>query len=917
MSQLSESNDVNAPASLSKPRGGGGGGGGRLFRKYVVFFVIVASVPLLLFGLVVQDIAYQNITTTLTYIHRGNAALAAFKIEQFIREIERDISGTMPPPWLAATTSPDQRRNEYLRLLRQAPAITEISYLDSSGKEQVRVSRLGMNVMGSQADYSQEAKFREAKSGQTYFGPVYFRDESEPYMTIALAESGPNAGVTVAEVNLKLIWDIISQIKFEHEGYAYLVDSRGQLIAHPDIGLVLRKIDVSDLPQVQAAQGRIPALVDTWIPLVRPGRQVLTGLDVFTLDRHIDPPGWFVFVEQPLEEAFAPLYNNIVRTVVALLLGIGLSVLASLVLARRMVKPIQTLQAGAARIGEGALGQRIEVRTGDELEALAEEFNRMTARLRESYAGLEHKVEERTRELAAALAQLEEKSRQLEVASQHKSEFLANMSHELRTPLNAIIGFSEVLLERMFGELNDKHDEYLNDILSSGRHLLSLINDILDLSKVEAGRMELDLGTFLLQEVLEGSLTMVRERASRHGIAITLESDPQIGLIEADERKVKQILFNFLSNAVKFTPDGGRVEVKTQLVDGEAQVAVKDTGIGISLEDQARIFEEFQQVRQGAATKQEGTGLGLALAKKFVELHGGRIWVESQVGVGSTFTFALPIRLHGAAMATVAPERPAFEPVPTDGSGPTILVVEDDPQALELLKLYLNGAGFEVIVARDGEEALEAVRRLRPAVIALDILLPRLDGWEFLACVKADPTVADIPVVIVSILDERGKGFALGASEYLVKPVNRDDLLATIRRLVVSTRVVDGPAKILAIDDDSMALELIEAVLKPEGYKVLKATGGEEGLALAQRERPALVILDLLMPEVDGFTVVERMRAEPATAGIPIVILTSKTMTAEDKERLNGRISYLAQKGDFNRAAFLELVGGLCPAPAR
>jgi signal transduction histidine kinase len=246
-------------------------------------------------------------------------------------------------------------------------------------------------------------------------------------------------------------------------------------------------------------------------------------------------------------------------------------------------------------------------------------------------------------ENARLFREVEETGRQLEVASRHKSEFLANMSHELRTPLNAIIGFSEVLQERMFGELNHKQEEYLGDILDSGRHLLSLINDILDLSKVEAGRMELEVGTFSLREALENGLTMLRERAGRHGIALSLDLDPGLDLIEADERKVKQVVFNLLSNAVKFTPDGGRVTVTARRVDADVQIAVADTGVGISPEDQEHIFEEFRQVGLGTA-KGEGTGLGLTLAKRFVELHGGRIWVESDLGKGSTFTFSLPVR---------------------------------------------------------------------------------------------------------------------------------------------------------------------------------------------------------------------------------------------------------------------------------
>ncbi|HLZ07400.1 MAG TPA: GAF domain-containing protein [Chloroflexota bacterium] len=522
---------------------------------------------------------------------------------------------------------------------------------------------------------------------------------------------------------------------------------------------------------------------------------------------------------------------------------------------------------------------------------------------------------------ARLFRELEEKSHELEVASQHKSEFLANMSHELRTPLNAIIGFSEVLIERMFGELNDKQADYLQDIVSSGRHLLLLINDILDLSKVEAGRMELENGLFSLTELLDGGLTMVRERASRHGVTLDLVVDPRIDLIEGDERKIKQVVFNLLSNAVKFTPDGGRVELVARLGDGETLVCVQDTGIGIALEEVERIFEEFHQAKQAASSEREGTGLGLTLARRFVELHGGRIWVESQIGAGSTFTFTLPLRQgvtrNGAGLTGGSiPVNPSLDEL---DDRPVVLVVEDDPSAANLLSLYLTGAGFQVALAADGDAGLELSRRLRlgaradqlrrrPAAIALDIVLPRLDGWDFLARLKADAVLADIPVIVVSMLDERGKGFALGAAEYLVKPVGRDDLLAALRRVEVRAHSRTAQPKVLAIDDDPMALDLVEALLDPAGYVVLKAPGGREGIALARTELPAVIVLDLLMPDVDGFAVVEALGADPATASIPIVVLTSKTMTAADKARLNGRIAVLARKTEFDRERFVELI---------
>jgi signal transduction histidine kinase len=304
---------------------------------------------------------------------------------------------------------------------------------------------------------------------------------------------------------------------------------------------------------------------------------------------------------------------------------------------------VKQIRTAAARIGAGAYDERIELRRRDELGGLADELNGMAASLHASVQSLEHKVEERTRELQQALAELSRKGRQLEVASEHKSHFLANMSHELRTPLNAIIGFSQVLRQRLFGPINEKQEEYLDDILSSGNHLLSLINDVLDLSKVEAGQVELDVASFSLREALERGVVMVREPATKHGVRLSLDPAPGIDLVEGDERRLRQVIFNLLSNAVKFTPEGGRVVVATASRDHEVLISVTDTGPGIPLEDHERIFEEFQQTDVGVEQR-EGTGLGLALSKRLVELHGGRIWVESEPGHGSRFVFTLPAK---------------------------------------------------------------------------------------------------------------------------------------------------------------------------------------------------------------------------------------------------------------------------------
>ncbi len=502
--------------------------------------------------------------------------------------------------------------------------------------------------------------------------------------------------------------------------------------------------------------------------------------------------------------------------------------------------------------------------------------------------------------------QLERQSAALEVASRHKSEFLASMSHELRTPLNAIIGFSEVLLERMFGELNERQDDYLRDIWSSGRHLLELLNDILDLSKIEAGQMVLNRSEFAVRESLENGLSMVRERALKQRILLSLEVDPEVGLLDADRLRFRQVVLNLLSNAVKFTPEGGRVGVRASIRGQDLVVEVTDTGPGVPAEDRQRIFDAFQQgARHPEQT--EGTGLGLTLSKRILELHGGRIWVESEAGRGSTFGIALPVGSSEPALTSV-PQVSQGSGLSTEvapGPRPTVVVVEDDRRSFDLLRVYLEEAGARVVSARDGEEGLDTVRRLSPAGVVLDILLPGIDGWEVLAQLKADPATAAIPVVVVSMLDERGHGFALGAAEYLVKPVGEDQLLAALYRVAA---IPERPHTVVAIDDDPLAIELVRASLEPEGWTVLGAVTGQEGLALIRERQPSAVLLDLLMPGMDGFEVVEALRADPGTKSVPVVILTSKSMTQQDKERLHGRITYVARKTEFDLSGLASLL---------
>jgi len=378
---------------------------------------------------------------------------------------------------------------------------------------------------------------------------------------------------------------------------------------------------------------------------------------------------------------------------------------------------------------------------------------------------------------ARLFRELETKSAELEVASRHKSEFLASMSHELRTPLNAVIGFSEVLIDRMFGELNERQDEYVRDIWNSGRHLLELLNEILDLSKVEAGQMVLEPTTVDVAQTLDYAVSLVRERAAKHGITVDVAVGPGIDVIETDPLRFKQVMLNLLSNAVKFTPDGGRVDITAEVVDDDLVIAVTDTGPGIPEADRERIFDSFQQGGRGVA-REEGTGLGLTLSRRIVELFGGRLWLESEVGRGSTFAFTIPL---GRAPQ---PPGPAGSEPP---DRPTVLLVDDDLASLDLIDAYLQGTGVRLERAMDGSEALRLAREIRPSGIILDLRMPRVDGWQVLDQLQDDPSTSVLPIVIVSVVDDRLQGLARGAAEYLIKPVSRDDLLAALSRAGVIT----------------------------------------------------------------------------------------------------------------------------------
>jgi signal transduction histidine kinase/CheY-like chemotaxis protein len=622
-----------------------------------------------------------------------------------------------------------------------------------------------------------------------------------------------------------------------------------------------------------------------------------------------------ILVAQPIQDLFQ-VQRDVQNILIAFAVLVAITSLAfGLAVFTSFVRPILSLVGATRQVSQGDLSQRVPIQTHilmeDEVSELGNNFNMMTDNLRDLYNNLEGRVQARTRELELALRQLGIARDQALEANQAKSRFLANMSHELRTPLNAIIGYSEMLQEDAADLDYDVFGPDLGKILSAARHLLQLINDILDISKIEAGKMKLYYETFDVEVMIKDVLNTITPLAARNDNELRVNYEGA-GQMHADITKVRQVLFNLLSNASKFTHNGTiTLDIVRESREEREWLSfqVIDTGIGMSAEQMNRLFQAFNQADDSTTRQYGGTGLGLVISKRFCQMMGGDIYVTSDVGQGSVFTAVLPAAAPNIPKMDSSPSLPKPQLLPTTSSielpidvAGVVLIIDDEPVVHELVKKVLDKEGFYAVSAYTGEEGLKLAREIYPDVITLDIMLPDMDGWAVLSQLKADGGLSEIPVVVISMMGDQNTGFALGAAEYMVKPIDRDKLTLLLHKY----RCAQMPCDVLVVEDDQNTRELVRSTLSKHGWQVMEAENGRVALERVTEKIPAAIILDLMMPEMDGFEFVTRLRAREEWRDIPIIVVTAKDITAEDRLRLNGYVEKTLQKSQYSRDELLR-----------
>lgn len=762
-----------------------------------------------------------------------------------------------------------------------------------SGPITTRELQFSQNTERLRADLIQSV----LASGQANSG-VAFAPQSSQIIGVApiMGEAGRVAGVVLAAV-------------YVDNRY---VESMAAILG-AEVALVKdNRIIASTIDRATGYEALVPSIFDD-----SAGRNLDTveGQQLRVVARPLvtmgEPQG-MILVAQPIGDLLQVRDDILqVLTVFAVLIGLT-STIVGLGVIFTFARPLHRVAEAAQRVSAGELSYRLpngRVLFRDEISELGGHFNSMTTRLEELYTNLEALVDERTQDLIAERNKLNEalqalaEARDLALeANRAKSVFLANMSHELRTPLNAIIGYAELLVGGIYGPITEQMQDRLQRIARSGQHLLELINDVLDLSKIEAGKMELYLETFDVRQMVTDVANTVRPVVERNANTLEVTLGEGVGSMHADHTKTRQILFNLLSNAAKFT-EQGRIRVSVQQEAEWLIFSVIDTGIGMSEEQLQKVFQEFTQADSSTTRKYGGTGLGLAITKRFCMMMGGDISVSSAAGQGTAFVVRLPVEVKDTTPKRSTSEsiRVAVAPSALKDRPNTVLVIDDDPTARELISHYLEENGFHVVSAGTGADGVRLAREFRPAVITLDVMMPEMDGWAVLSALKADPTLAEIPVVVITFLHDRGMGFALGASDYVTKPIDKSAFSRTIDKY-------RGPdaSTILIVEDDDDTRRMLGDMLLEQGWTVVEAVNGREALATLPTHPPDLIVLDLMMPEMDGFAFMEALRQQEAFRSVPVIVATAMDLTPDDRQRLDGMVKEILRKGSLSHHQLLD-----------
>jgi CheY-like chemotaxis protein/signal transduction histidine kinase len=824
----------------------------------------------------------------------------------------------------------------YLAELKEAhPYIAEIFVTD----------RYGINAASSNltSDIRQDDEpwWQLAVAQSFYLGQLEY-DQSAKSFAYAIAIPISDArkvpmGVVKVVYNLHAIQELISGIRIGSTGYVVVLTPDGLILSHPDGRCLYRHIqDVPDLsPLAQTFSTTVRGVKELGLPTGTPGQTArwLVGHARVMRPSSLGPLNWTVAALASRSEFVSPIAEVRNHALLAGIVFICAAVPLVIAIARRLLRPLEDLARGADRIRHGELTLTLSEPSTNEIGRLSSALTSMVENLKSSHkraldinAGLERTVRERTEELQRKNRHIEDQNKRVVEANRLKSQFLANMSHELRTPLNAVIALSDILSHEMSGKLNEEQHKQVQIIHRSGESLLRLINDVLDLSKIEAGRMAPENKSMSLYALISMVVETLRPLADDKRLILKQELAEDLPeFITSDEQKLRQILVNLLGNGIKFTDHGEvRLMASFQKDTPAISFSISDTGIGIAPDALEKIFDEFHQADGSSTRKYGGSGLGLTISKKLAELLGGTLTVRSVLGEGSKFLLTIPyVFSNPVPMNPIDTLRRVRMQVPdpallnthddtisgiTEGK-PVVLVAEDEQDNLYVMKQYLNRIGCQVVFARSGNEVMQLAKKYRPLAITLDLVLPKLSGWDVMSELKSDPLTRDIPVIITSVLDNQERGMCMGAFRYLVKPVKESDLTDAIRCIQWDTD--KERKKILIIDDSLVDADLMARLLPDTSYSVSIESDGLAGMSAAVRDVPDLILLDLGLPEVDGFHVLDSLRNRPETQAIPVIILTARDITDEEQIRLKDKAQRIFVKSPLEPGLILSDIAQL------